>query len=330
MDILVLGGTAWLGAQVASFGLAAGHSVTCLARGLSGTVPAGAEHVWADRSAGGAYDMVVRRDWDTVVEVSWQPGWVREAVETIGPRSAHWIYVSSGNVYAHHHAVGADETADLLEPTSAEIVTQEQYGPAKVACELATREHVGDRLVIARAGLIGGPGDVSGRSGYWVARAARNPSGPMLVPDTPAMPTQVVDVRDLAEWLLRTAEQRLSGTLNAVGPVVPFGDWIDLARRTAGHTGPVVKASASWLLDNGVGQYMGPESLPMWLVDRSHAGWSARSGEAAAAAGLQHRSREDMQRDLLRWEVAQGLQRVRKCGLSEARENALLASLAEQ
>jgi 2'-hydroxyisoflavone reductase len=324
VNVLILGGTGWLGGEMARLAMAAGHPVTCLARGVSGPVPAGAAHVRADRSVTGAYDAVARHDWDAVVEVSWQPGWVREAVTAVASRAAHWIYVSSGNVYARHDVVGADETADLLEPTAADDVTQDHYGPAKVACEMVTREHVNDRALVVRAGLIGGPGDTSGRSGYWVARAAREPAGPMLVPDTLAAPTQVVDVRDLAEWLLATAERHLTGTFNAVGPTVPFGEWINLARRTARHQGPVVAVSASWLLDHGVAQYMGSESLPMWMVDRSYAGWSARSGEAAAAAGLRHRLREDMQEDLLRWERTQGLHRQRSCGLSPERESELL------
>jgi 2'-hydroxyisoflavone reductase len=328
MDVLILGGTGWLGGVIASQALAAGHGVTCLARGESGRVPAGADHVRADRSTPAAYAPVAQRDWDCVIEVSWQPGWVRDGVMTIGSRAAHWIYVSSGNVYARHDLVGADESAELLPATGSDRVTQAEYGPAKVACERLTRKVVGDRLVIARAGLIGGPGDTSGRSGYWVARAARDPSGPMLIPDTPNAPTQVVDVRDLATWFLATAEHSTVGTFNAVGPTIAFAEWIELARKTAGHLGPVVAVPAQWFIDQGIGQYMGPESLPMWIVDASHAGWSVRSGEAAALAGLQHRPREDLQRDLLQWETTQGLRRARTCGLSPDREASLLAALS--
>jgi 2'-hydroxyisoflavone reductase len=312
---------------MASRALAAGHGVTCLARGESGQVPPGAEHVRTDRSSPSAYLGVAAREWDCVIDVSWQPGWVRDAVTAIGPRAAHWIYVSSGNVYARHDLVGADESAELLPATDSDHVTQAEYGPAKVACERHTRDVVEDRLVIARAGLIGGPGDTSGRSGYWVARAARDPGGPMLIPDSPNAPTQVVDVRDLAMWLLATAEHSTVGTFNAVGPTIAFAEWIDIARKTAGHIGPVVAAPAQWLLDQGIAQYMGPESLPMWIVDASHAGWSSRSGEAAALAGLHHRPREELQRDLLQWETAQGLQRPRICGLSHGREASLLAAL---
>lgn len=330
MHLLILGGTAWLGQTVAQTALAAGHAVTCLARGLSGGVPEGATLVQADRDAPDALNSLPSTSWDAVIDVGRQPGQVRTAAHALAGRCGLYVFVSSASVYADHATPGADETAPVLAPLQADTMREmSDYGAAKAACEQHVLQAMGnDRALIARAGLIGGPGDVSDRSGYWPWRFARaQASGqPVLAPEPDTCATQLIDVRDLAQWLVTAAAQRTAGIFNALGETQPLAEHLALAREVAGHTGEVVTAPTEWLRAQGVEPWAGPKSLPLWLPMADYAGFSARDGRRAAAAGLARRPLRETLADTLRWE-RQRNQGSRRAGLSDEDEAALVAAL---
>lgn len=340
MRILVLGGTAFLSAEIARQAVAAGHDVTCLARGTQSAPPDGATWLQADRSQGtaayagalaaagtGAAGVDAAR-WDAVIDVSRDPVQAREALEVLAGAARHWTFVSSCSVYADHSVPGAAEDAVLLPPLAAgTALSPDNYGEAKSAIESWTRELAGDKAHLCRAGLISGPGDSSDRYGYWPARFARD-SEPVLIPDIPTDATQVIDVRDLAAWVLAAAAAGVTGALNAVGETVPFAAYLEESRQLAEGQTDVVAVPAEWLAAHGVNYWSGPDSLPLWLPPGNE-GFAARSNDAARAAGLRIRPWMDTVRDTLADERLRGLGRERKAGLSPETERRLLRAFHE-
>jgi nucleoside-diphosphate-sugar epimerase len=230
------------------------------------------------------------------------------------------------SVYADHAAPEADESAALLPAWSGSgPAAGEEYGEAKVSCETACAELFDPaRLLVARAGLIVGYGDRSDRFGYWAARFARSADdGRVLVPPID-MPVQVIDVVDLAAWLVRGAEERVAGTYDAVGRSLPFGEVASTCAAVAAVDPALVEAEEDWLTSAGVAPWAGPESLPLWLPTATHGGMQSRTGRAARAAGLGCRPLTETVADCLRWEREQGLGRDRRAGLTPAREAELL------
>jgi nucleoside-diphosphate-sugar epimerase len=328
LDLLVLGGTSWLGGAVARHALARGHRVTCLARGESGTPPHGASWVRADRAAAGAYTEVGARDWNVVLDVSWQPDQVRTALAALAERTDHWIYVSSCSVYADDSVPGEAEDA-ALHPAhqGTGVVTVESYGPAKVACEEAVLAAMGaDHSALVRAGLICGYGDRSDRFGYWPARVDRaHDCEPVLVPPRHAS-LQVIDVEDLAAWMVHLAEARVPGAFNALGDVTTVGAVLDACEVVTGRRPSYVEVGDDWLAEHEVNPWMGPGSLPLWLPQPEYAGFMTRRNDAARAAGLALRPVRDTVSAALAWERERGLERDRRAGLTPPHEAELVAA----
>ncbi|QIG45380.1 NAD-dependent epimerase/dehydratase family protein [Nocardioides anomalus] len=318
MRLLVLGGTVFLSRAVTAAALARGHDVTCAARGTSGSVPDGARLVPVDRAAG-LPDL--GGGFDAVVDVARLPSWVRAAVSAYP--AAHWVFVSTVNVYADDATPGGtpdtlplvdaqEEDADLAEHPEA-------YGPMKVACERAVLEGAASAMVV-RPGLIVGPEDPTGRFTYWPRRLAAG--GEVLAPGDPEDVMQVVDVRDLAEWIVTACEQRTTGTHDGVGEPQPMREL--LARCAQGVDAEV---SLTWvpqefLQEQGVEPWAGPDSVPLWLPRPEYDGLPAHDVRPPLAAGLTLRPLTDTTRDTVAWLAADPDAPV--TGITPERERALL------
>ncbi|OAH49982.1 NAD-dependent epimerase/dehydratase family protein [Microbacterium oleivorans] len=321
--ILILSGTGWLGSRIAQRWVDRGAEVTCLARGHR-AAPAGAQLVVADRAAPDAYREVADRDWDEVVDVSSVPSYVRAAADALGGRAAHATYVSSVSVYAGAEEEGADETAEIVPAW--QDGDEEDYARAKAAAERAA-DGLAARLAIVRPGLIVGPGDPTDRFGYWPARFAAAADGPVLLPQTEGR-VQVIDVDDLADFIVAAGARAFEGVVNAVGEPHPFADFIALVQRLSGHMGQVQVAPGDWLERHGVSHWMGPRSLPLWLPD-DMPGFATRSNAAYRAAGGRIRPLAETSARVLDDERARGVSRSRGSGLERAAELDLLRILTE-
>ncbi|WP_144873532.1 NAD-dependent epimerase/dehydratase family protein [Microbacterium sp. 1.5R] len=319
-DVLILGGTGWLSGRIAERWLLSGAAVTCLARG-GRPAPQGATVALADRDHPAAYDLVSRSDWDHVVDVSSRADHVRAAVDALGARAGRWTYVSSVSVYADDDREDADESAPLLEP--AEPGDDDDYGAQKVAAENTVRELGGGRTLIVRPGLIVGDGDPSDRFGYWGAAFLRARGEDVLVPASQGTDVQVIDVDDLADFIVATDA---AGVVNAVGERHPLSEVFALFRSSARHDGQVVEAPDDWLGAQGVEYWMGERSLPLWLP-ADMVGFMRRSNRRYREAGGGLRPLADTVARVVADEDERGVDRPRKAGLSRPEELALLRRL---
>ncbi|MGL5819995.1 MAG: NAD-dependent epimerase/dehydratase family protein [Phycicoccus sp.] len=324
MRILVLGGTAWLGRAVAEEAVRRGHDVTCAARG-SAAPPEGVTFVEIDRDDDAGLASLVG-GWDAVVDVSRQPGQVRRAVRDL--TTPHYLFVSSLNVYASFRTLEPGEDAPVREPLAGDVMeNMETYGAAKVACEEAVRGG-GAMSTVVRAGLIGGPGDWSGRTGYWPWRFAHPAAGEVVVPDDPEFPCAMIDVRDLATWLVILVEQRTSGTFNCTGPTTALREVLTAAADVARSPARPRPVAADRLAELGVEGWMGPVSLPLWIADPEWRGVATLDTTRARAAGLVTRPLRDTLADVLAWEETRT--EPRRAGLSDDDERRVIAAVTSR
>jgi nucleoside-diphosphate-sugar epimerase len=328
MRLLVLGGTVFLGRAVARLARDAGHHVTCAARGHSGEPVDGTRFVRVDRERPDGLAALADERFDAVVDVARRPGQVRAALAALDGRVGHWVFVSTISVYADNATPGQRaDSAPLLAAappgTDLDDAEPEGYGRNKVACERAVLAAVGeDRAFVCRAGLIVGPEDPSGRFEYWVRRIAR--AGEVLAPGAPTDAVQLVDVRDLAGWLVAGAEAGLAGTYDGAGAPITRADLLAGLAAGLGTRPDLTWVDQEFLAGREVRPWAGPRSLPLWLPLPEYAGLMSRDVAPARAAGLRTRPVADTARDTGAWLAGQP-DAVDRCGLPAAAEAEVLA-----
>ncbi len=279
LRLLVLGGTVFLGRAVVAEALARGHEVTLFNRGRSnpGLFPE-VDEVHGDREAD--LSGLAGRTFDAVLDPSgYVPAAVRASAELLSGTS-QYVFVSSVSVYADFSTGPNEESAcaELADGASADELAEDfsNYGALKALCEQAAWEVFRERSLIVRPGLIVGPHDPTGRFTYWARRLARG--GEVLGPGPPGRRVQFVDVRDLAQWLVRCIERRVTGVFNAANEGVAWGELLAGA--------DVTWVSDGFLLEQGVRQWSG---LPLWIGKPESAGMHALDVSRALAAGLRFR-----------------------------------------
>ncbi|ALW90205.1 NAD-dependent epimerase/dehydratase family protein [Deinococcus actinosclerus] len=316
MDILVLGGTQFVGRHIVLAFLAAGHRVSILTRGRTpDELPAEVERLRGDRGEAEGLDALAGRSWDACVDVSgYLPSAVRASSEALRGRVGRYVFISTASVYAEpdRHPVREE---DPLLPAAAEDttdVTGETYGPLKVTCEQIVQGLYGPDATILRPQIVAGPFDHTARYPYWVDRASRG--GETLLPGNGADHVQVIDARDLARFTVQVVEGNVGGVFNLAGPRLSWAQFAEVL----GIQEPVW-VDAAQLEALGLGF----RELPLFIPENgAQAGLMDINADRARQAGLTLTAPEVTARDTQAWSEQAGL----TYALTPAREAEALAA----
>ncbi|MCW5769751.1 MAG: NAD-dependent epimerase/dehydratase family protein [Phycisphaeraceae bacterium] len=317
-SILILGGTGFLGPATIEAALARGHKVTIFNRGRTERYRPlkqdAVEHLYGNRdpekhaqeddtTTPKGLSQLEGKKFDVVIDNSgYYPRIVKASAEWAAKNAGMYIFISSISAYASSATPEGDESAPvgtMEDPTIENMGPSfEYYGPLKALCEQASEAAMPGKAAIVRPGYIVGPGDPTDRFTYWPVRA--NMGGEMLAPGNPDDPIQVIDVRDLAEFLITLAENSTAGVFNAVGPASParWGDVLSACAAAAASRPTLTWIDSQFLQSNG----LPGGSLPIWIPPQGdYAGFHRWSNDRAEAAGLRFRPVETIVRDTLAW-----------------------------
>jgi len=296
MDILILGGTRFVGRHIVDALIEGGHRVSVLTRGTSpDELPASVERLKGDRNEGvGGLSALHGRTWDACVDVSgYTPKQVRPSAESLHDRIGRYLFISTVSVYVDSSDAPVLETHPLLPEAAEDVtdITAETYGPLKVTCERIVRSVYGDRSTILRPQIVAGPFDPTGRHTYWVQRATAG--GEMLAPGDGSDYVQVVDARDIARFTQRALEKHTHGIFNMAGHRLTWAAFM----QALGAVDPVWVPSA--LLDEAGLTFM---QLPLYRPNgATFSSLMHVSHERASAAGLTLTDTQNTIRDVREW-----------------------------
>ncbi|MEM7031103.1 MAG: NAD-dependent epimerase/dehydratase family protein [Chloroflexota bacterium] len=323
MNLLILGGTAFLGRHLVDAALRLGHTITLFNRGkTNANLYPQIETLIGDRSTGDLQALKGRR-WDAVIDTcGYVPRIVAESVALLAPNIQHYTFISTCSVYADMNEVGITEDSDTvtLDDPSVEDVSGETYGGLKYLCERAVKQVLPQQTLIIRPGLIVGPYDGSDRFTYWPHRVAQGEE--ILAPDHPNRLVQIIDARDLAEWTLRLVADQIKGIFNAVGPKSPLtiGNLLNTCLEEINVDAKLTWVDEAFLIENEVGPYV---ELPLWLP-KAFEGLAQVSHTKALQHGLTFRPLATTIRDTYAWHRKKPDTATLKAGLTTEREETLL------
>ncbi len=345
LKILILGGTSFLGPHQIAYAISRGHSISTFTRGKTkATVNQDAfahvEQLIGDRN--NDHSALENRHWDVVIDNSGRDSeWTRKSANLLKDQAALYMYVSSVSVYFPFLTAGVDENTQVLlqdpvtEQSGATETTEvkDSYGVMKAKSEQeAIKAFSAERTTIIRPTFIIGPGDLTDRFIHWPVRLAKG--GEILIPGKADDPVQYIDVRDLAEWMIQLAENKVAGTFNAVGPksMQTMPDFITEASKSfAVPTEFVYVDDYEFLTKN---QIYGV--VPWVLPGENYFGISKAGNAKAIDSGLTFRSLSSTINDSYLWWYSDALTQARrdqfelKAGSLLVNEKTILKSWKEQ
>jgi 2'-hydroxyisoflavone reductase len=318
MNILVLGGTAFVGRHIVERALTLGHQVSVFHRGQHGADLPGVEHILGDRDGG--LDALGDRTWDWVIDTcGYVPRIVKQSCEALKDRTERYLFISTISVYADFKEPGITERsplAELVDPTVEEI-NWETYGGLKVLCEAEVSATFGGKGLIVRPGMIVGPYDHTDRFTYWFRRASKG--GKMISLCERDEPVQFIDGRDLAAFCIHLLSVEARGIYQATGPqfAMTWGDIFDEAAIQGKAQYEIVRPSLDWLKEHGV------DSLPsQFAEEQDQPGVYRMDIKKAIEAGLMFLPLSATIADTLEWRKS--MPEPLKVGLTAEKETELI------